>query len=95
MKSNPGKVYVEKWSSPPLSLFLPPLSFHLITLHAPLSFSVAVIDMKSNPGKVYRGEVKEGKPDVTVTIDDGDFVDLASGKTAGTTGKHFWRWLGG
>ena len=39
--------------------------------------------MKASPGKVYRGESKGGKADVTVTIEDTDFIDLASGKIQG------------
>ena len=37
-----------------------------------------VIDLKSGKGKCYPGKVK--KADITITIQDQDMVDLASGK---------------
>ena len=37
-----------------------------------------MIDLKSGKGKCYPGKVK--KADITITIQDQDMVDLASGK---------------
>ncbi len=39
-----------------------------------------VIDLKNKPGGLQQGE---GKADVTITIDDQDYVDLVSGKLNG------------
>lgn len=38
--------------------------------------------MKSRPGSVTEGP-SSAKPDCTLTISDGDFVDMASGKISG------------
>ena len=39
--------------------------------------------MKANPAKCYPGPCQGGKPGVTVTIEDSDVLDLATGKLAG------------
>lgn len=41
-------------------------------------------DMKTGAG-VYKGEPKQGKADCTLTIDDKNMVDMASGKLNGQT----------
>lgn len=40
--------------------------------------------MKTGAG-VYKGEPKQGKADCTLTIDDKNMVDMASGKLNGQT----------
>jgi (3R)-3-hydroxyacyl-CoA dehydrogenase / 3a,7a,12a-trihydroxy-5b-cholest-24-enoyl-CoA hydratase / enoyl-CoA hydratase 2 len=39
-----------------------------------------VIDLKNGKGEVYPGKVKSGKADITITIQDQDMLDMASGK---------------
>jgi len=41
------------------------------------------VDLKSKPPKVYRGEPQGVKASVTLTMADGDLVDMASGKLPG------------
>lgn len=36
--------------------------------------------MKSGDGAIYRGEPAQGKADCTITIADGDLVQLVTGK---------------
>ncbi|KAK3579995.1 hypothetical protein CHS0354_025319 [Potamilus streckersoni] len=38
------------------------------------------VDMKSGDGAIYRGEPAQGKADCTITVADGDFAQLVSGK---------------
>lgn len=40
-------------------------------------FYFTALDLKS--GAVYEGEPKSGKADTTMTISDGDLIDIASG----------------
>uniref|UniRef100_A0A914CWW4 SCP2 domain-containing protein n=1 Tax=Acrobeloides nanus TaxID=290746 RepID=A0A914CWW4_9BILA len=41
------------------------------------------LDLKNEPFSVYQGDVKNGeKPTATVTVDDEDFVKIASGQLA-------------
>jgi len=50
---------------------------------------VAVDVRKDSSAAVYRGQPQNGvKPDCTLTISDGDFVDLAAGKLSGTKVRH-------
>lgn len=48
-----------------------------------LIFLIAA-DMKTGGG-VYKGEPKQGKADCTLTIDDKNMLDMASGKLNGQT----------
>ena len=42
---------------------------------------MTAIDLKSSPAAIYPGEPPKGvKTDVTVTVDDADFVALAMGQ---------------
>lgn len=36
--------------------------------------------MKSEDGAIYRGEPAQGKADCTITVADGDFAQLVTGK---------------
>ena len=52
-------------------------SFNVSLIHAHIS----ALDFKSATPSVYPGAVKGGEnPQVTVTVADDDFVDIASGK---------------
>ena len=42
----------------------------------------SAVDLKASPPALKRG-TPDGKPDITLTISDGDFVDLVSGKLNG------------
>lgn len=45
-------------------------------------FVYSAVDLKASPPALKRG-APDGKPDITLTISDGDFVDLVSGKLNG------------
>ena len=54
----------------------------MYTAYIMLSLSIAV-DCKKNPGECYNGPCKNGKPGVTVSVEDDDFMDLATGDLNG------------
>uniref|UniRef100_A0A0K0EVG5 Peroxisomal multifunctional enzyme type 2 n=1 Tax=Strongyloides venezuelensis TaxID=75913 RepID=A0A0K0EVG5_STRVS len=44
------------------------------------SVAKIVLDFKNPPYAVYEGDVKDGKANATVTVEDKDFLDIATGK---------------
>ena len=46
-------------------------------------YSCVALDMKKGNAELYEGEVKSGRADLTMTMEDGDFVNMVTGKLDG------------
>jgi 3-hydroxyacyl-CoA dehydrogenase/3a,7a,12a-trihydroxy-5b-cholest-24-enoyl-CoA hydratase len=57
--------------------------FQLNILKDKKQVSQWTVDMKVSPAKAYAGPCQGGKPGVTVTMEDSDLMDVATGKLAG------------